>query len=83
MLPLQVKVDLGAMAMKEVFCISGTLPSDCLVPYARHSLWVGVLFFLREAGGVFYSPSRLDILQHRFWLVHIEFSYMDKFQFLK
>ena len=64
MLLLRARVDLGAMAMKEVLCIpqsssiARTSPSDCLVSYPGHSLG-GVLSLGREALGVFYSPSRL------------------------
>ena len=44
MLPLQARVDLGAMVMKRYSAFSkssstaGTSPSDCLVPYPGHSL---------------------------------------------
>ena len=47
MLPLQARVDLGAMAIKgysafpQNFSIAGTSPSDCLVSYPEHSLGVG------------------------------------------
>ena len=65
LLPLQARVDLGAMGIKGVLripqssSITGTSPSDCLVLYPGHSL-VGVLPLCRGAVGVFYSPSRLD-----------------------
>ena len=39
--------------------ITGTSPSDCLVPYPGHSLWRGVLPLCRGAVSVFYSPNRL------------------------
>ena len=42
MLPLQVRIDLGAMVMKgyfpQSFSITGASPSDCLVSYPGHSL---------------------------------------------
>ena len=37
--------------------ITVTSPSDCLVPYPRHSLGGGVIPLCREAVGVFYCPS--------------------------
>ena len=65
MLPLRVRVDLGAMAMKgySVFpqspSITGTLHSDCLVSYPGHSLGGGFYPSAEVQSGVFYSPSRL------------------------
>ena len=53
MLPLQARLDLGAMAMKEYSAFS-KVPAS----YPGHSLG-GVLPLCREAVGVFYSLSRL------------------------
>ena len=46
------------------FSITGASPSDCLMPYPRHSL-VGFWLFCRYVFGVFYSP----ILQGCFLLL--------------
>ena len=71
MLPLQVKVDLGAMAIEWVLHIpqsfrSGALPSDCLVSYPGYSL-VGS-YFSAEVG-VFYSLSQLGCKTDWKWLL--------------
>ena len=64
MLPLLPRVDLGAMSMKGILCISkrssitGASPLDCLVSYPGHS-WGVVLPVCKGAVGVFYNPSRL------------------------
>ena len=43
-----------------VLCIPEPLLSDYLMPYPGHLLWWG-LPFCRDAVGVFYSPSQLDL----------------------
>ena len=65
MLPLQARVDLGAMAMKGYSVIPKSPASDCLVSQIGHSL-DGVLPLHKGAVGVFYSPSRLGNL---YWCV--------------
>ena len=69
MLPLQARVDLGAMAMKgysgfpKSFSITGTSTSDCLVSYIRTLIGGGAVWLLcREAVDVFYSPGWLSNL---------------------
>ena len=62
MLPRQARVDLGAMAMKELCIpqdssITGTSPSDCLVSSPGHMFGGRVLPLCRGAVSVFYSPS--------------------------
>ena len=70
-LPFQVRVDLGAMAMKGVLHIpqssstAGTSPSDCLVSYPGHSLG-GVLPLCRVAVSVFLQPQLTGLT---FWLM--------------
>ena len=51
----------GVLCIPQIYSITGTSPSDCLVLYPGYSLggW-GVLLLCREAVGVFYSPSRLS-----------------------
>ena len=46
------------LRIPQSFSITGTLPSDCLVPYLGHSLR-GFLLLCRFAVSVFNSPSRL------------------------
>ena len=68
-LPLQVRVDLGSMGMKEYSAFAKALALLELHHYIVlcHILdtqWRGVVLLLcREAVGVFYSPSRLG--KHR------------------
>ena len=49
--------------------ITGTSPSDCLVPYPRHLLGWGFLPLCRVAVGVFYSPSPLSMFMFLFNVV--------------
>ena len=63
-LPLQVRVDLGVMAIKEYSTFSqSSRPraslSDGLVSYPEHSLWWWVLHLCKDAVGIFYSFSWL------------------------
>ena len=65
MLPLLARVNLEAMAMKEIILhipenssITGASPSYCLVSYPGHSLR-RALSLCRGAVGVFYRPSQL------------------------
>ena len=44
MLPLLIRVELGAMAMKGQLNITEALPSDCLVSYSGHLLGESYLF---------------------------------------
>ena len=64
-LPLQARVDLGAMTgvlyIPQSSGITGALPSDCLVFYPGHSLW-GVLLHCTDAVGEFYSTSQLGCM---------------------
>ena len=48
----------GILRIPQSSSITGVSPSDCLVPYPRHSLG-GVFTLCRDAIGVFYSPNRL------------------------
>ena len=60
MLPLQARVDLGAMAMKGYSAFPeapGTSPSHCLVSYLGHSSGE-FLPLCRGAVSVFYSPPQ-------------------------
>ena len=50
----------GSGGNEEVLRIPVTSPSDSLVSYPGHLLWMGVLPLYREVVSVFYSPSRLD-----------------------
>ena len=47
------------LRIPQISSITVISPSDCLLSYPGHSLWGGILFFCREAVGVFYRPSRL------------------------
>ena len=63
MLPIQVKVNLEAMAMKGYSTLpqiykAGASPSGGLMSYLGHSL-EGVLPLWRDAVKMFYSPSRV------------------------
>ena len=55
----------GVLHIPQSFRVS---PSDCLVPYPRHSLGE-VLALCRDAVGVFYSPSWLGKTKMRIILV--------------
>ena len=72
-LPLQVRVGLGAMAMKgwsQSSTITGTSPSDCLGSYLGHSLGVGWSYLFAEVQSV-YSTINLGMvtyLEGEFWL---------------
>ena len=64
MLPLQARVDPGVMAMKEYSAF--TKAPALLDPYhqavychIQDTRWGGVLTFIRDSIGVFYSHSRL------------------------
>ena len=64
-LPLQARVDLGAIAIKVYFIFLKASkieasPLDGFVLYPGHSLLGEVLRLYRETVDVFYSPSRLD-----------------------
>ena len=79
-LSLWARMDLGVMAMKWVLCIcqsssiTGTSPSDCLVLYLGHSLWV-VLPLWSGAVDISYSPSWLGYrtLVERVFVLSCEF----------
>ena len=47
--------------------ITGTSPSDCLVPYLGHSLMGGVLLLHRDTVGVFCRPSWLGFWENIRW----------------
>ena len=90
MLPFQVRVDLGLMAMKGYFIIPKARypPSDCLVSPSWHSLG-GVSY--SSPVHVFYNPSWLGNYYHyslkgnilwpnfQWWVVSICRNFMDAY----
>ena len=47
----------GVLHLLQSSCITGALPSDCLVSYPGHSFGGGGLPLCREADLAFYNPS--------------------------
>ena len=74
LLPLWAKVKLGTMAMKGYILqhssITGTSPSDCLVSYPGHSLWVGRSWLSAELQLV-YSTAPTDRARYLFGLYNV------------
>ena len=64
MLPVRVRVELGAIAMKEYSAfpkVPGLEPHHRIFSFISRTLVWGVLLICRDAIGVFYSSSRLSL----------------------